>query len=511
MASFDPIDHFDPDAPPPRPTTPPVRRGFLVLLGVLTAAALLVYGIPYVAERAGYAYEAGRSRAASEALKHLDDDGIIGRSSALFRLAVVKVAPAVVNIRSWKAIAPRNPIRGGPQGDPMGRNLVPMGSGSGVVIDKDRGFVVTNHHVVRDADELFVRMGRGTEYPARVVGADEKTDLAVLQVSATLPVQAEWGDSDKLDVGDWVLAIGSPYMLDQTVTAGIVSATRRNNLPSFGDQYQDFVQTDAAVNPGNSGGPLIDLRGRVVGINTAILSPHENGQQGGNIGIGLAISSALARQVVEQLIKNGRVARGYIGVEISGVDRAEAARLGLPSDVRGAEIAGLDRDGPAAAAGLKAGDVIVRVGDAAVDDVPSLRNKVAALGAGAAVPLVYYRDGKKQQATITIGDWPILTALGLRLRDLDGERAEMLPGRPRRAVIIQEVLPNSVAQRAGLLPRLRIVAVGATPVSTKAECQAAAAALDPAAGIPLRIQAPDGSQVSVVLGGPRPGPRRRGE
>ncbi|MBX6316070.1 MAG: trypsin-like peptidase domain-containing protein, partial [Isosphaeraceae bacterium] len=311
MASYEPDDRFDPLGPPPRPTTPAVRRGFLVVLGFLGMLTLLVYGIPYVAERTGYAYEAGRSRAAADALKRLDAAGIIDKSSALFRMAVVKVAPAVVNIRNWR-YAPGAEGRGlpfGGGGGLLGRGLIPVGSGSGVVIDKRHGYIVTNHHVVKDADELIVRMGRGSEYRAKLVGADPKTDLAVLKVDAQLPADAPWADSDKADIGDWVLAIGSPFLLDQTVTAGIISATGRNNLPILErDTYQDFIQTDAAVNPGNSGGPLINLRGEIVGINTAIFSPiqTESGE-GGNVGIGLAISSNMAKRIVEQLIQNGRV------------------------------------------------------------------------------------------------------------------------------------------------------------------------------------------------------------
>ncbi len=190
--------------------------------------------------------------------------------------------------------------------------------GSGVIIDKEHGYIVTNNHVVKDADQIMVRLGPGDDVPATLVGADHKSDLAVLKVKADLNVQAEWGDSEKLDIGDWVLAIGSPLGFDHSVTAGIVSASERNVGMS---EYESFIQTDAAINPGNSGGPLINLAGQVVGINTAIVS-----KSGSYEGIGLAIPAAIARKVVESLIKGGKVVRGYLGVSIRPLDMAQCAK-----------------------------------------------------------------------------------------------------------------------------------------------------------------------------------------
>ncbi len=227
MASFNPQD-FGLDEPPPRPATPPVRRGFLVVLLVLSFLAALVYGIPHVAEQSGYACETGRSRTAMEALEKLDKAGVISRSSALFRLATTAVAPAVVHIQTRRLRRdpgiPGMPLGGGQR---FGRGLETMGLGSGFIIDKENGYVVTNNHVIKDADEIVVRLSHGLDVPARLVGADPKSDLAVLKIKADLKVAAAWGDSDKLDIGDWVLAIGSPFAIDRTVTAGIVSATER--------------------------------------------------------------------------------------------------------------------------------------------------------------------------------------------------------------------------------------------------------------------------------------------
>jgi len=398
MASFDLPNHFDPLEPPPRPTTPPVRWGFLIVLAILSLAACLVYGIPYVAERTGYAWEAGRARAASEALARLDKKGIIDEASALFREATVAVAPAVVNVNTEHAVAGRMGVR-------------EFDLGSGVVIDKENGFIVTNHHVVKGADDISVKLGRGSAMPAHLVGADPQTDLAVIQVRGPLPVAAQWGDSDALDVGDWVLAIGSPFALDRTVTAGIVSATGRNNLRNVGDNvYQDFIQTDAAINPGNSGGPLVDLRGKVVGINTALL-----GETGGFQGIGLAISSTMAKRVVEQLIKQGRVSRGYLGILMDPLDEASASKLGLKAS-HGIVVKNIDPESPAAAAGLRIGDVLVGLDGKEVDDLLAFRNRIASTPSGTKVPVDFFRDGKQQSVEVTVGELPPLNAVDQRFR-----------------------------------------------------------------------------------------------
>ena len=306
----------------------------------------------------------------------------------MFRLATTAVSPAVVNVQSF-----RNQGGLGPHGLPIGGGSSERGApgselGSGVIIDRANGYVVTNNHVVQDADRILVRLGPRYDVPAKLVGADPKTDLAVLQVKADLKVQAQWGDSEKLAIGDWVLAIGSPLGFDHSVTAGIVSATERNDLRIA--EYESFIQTDAAINPGNSGGPLIDLGGKVIGINTAIIT-----QSGGYEGIGLAIPSSLARRIVESLIKEGKVVRGYLGVAIRPVDGELAKALKLPEN-RGAMIMSVLPDSPAGRAKLQAGDVIVKLAGRAVDDPTSLRYVTAELGSGVHVPLVYYRDGAER-------------------------------------------------------------------------------------------------------------------
>ena len=515
MASFEPQD-FGLDDPPPRPTTPPVRRVFLLVLLALCLAAGLVYGIPYVAERTGYAWESGRSKAASEALLKLDKAGVVSNASALFRMATVAVSPAVVNIQTQRfrreGAVPGMPLGGG--ANRFGRgNLESFGIGSGVVIDRDRGFVVTNNHVIQGADQITVRLSQGAEVAARLVGADPKSDLAVLQVRTSLKVAAEWGDSDKLAVGDWVLAIGSPFMLDHTVTAGIVSATGRNNLALPGMEegaYQDFVQTDAAINPGNSGGPLVDLNGKVVGINTAILTGATfrggEGVSGGFEGIGLAIPAAMARRVVDALIKDGKVERGFLGVRLQPLNEQLAKQLKTP-DTRGALIAGVQPGSAADHAGLKTGDVIVKLDGKEVNDPNALRNRVAEIAPGSEIPVEYLRGGTKDSVRVVVGRLggeavPVLTPFGFGVGELPpGEQ-----GGPLGAVVVNELVKGSPAARSGLRLGVKLKTVGGTEVHTREEFEKATARFNPARGLPLELELPDGTTVPVTIGG-NAGPR----
>jgi serine protease Do len=518
MESFDPQDFgLDEHLPPPRPTTPPVRRGFLMVLGVLCLVAAVVYGVPYVAEQTGYAWEAGRSKAASEALAKLEKAGVTANASALFRMATVKVSPAVVNIQAFKFGGGNEVLGVFGGGGRFNRREAGMSVGSGAVIDRQRGYIVTNNHVVNDADRITVRLSEGAEVRARLVGADPKTDLAVLQVSAPLKVAAEWGDSNKLSIGDWVLAIGSPYMLDHTVTIGIVSATGRNNLrlPGMDESaYQDFIQTDAAINPGNSGGPLVDINGRVVGINTAILTASSflRGddviQSGGFEGIGLAIPSDMARKVVDSLIKNGKVVRGFLGVGIQPLTPEMARGLKLPN-THGALIAGVQPGSPADKAGLQTGDVIVALAGKDIPDPTTLRLRTAETEPGTEVQVDYYRGGARHTTKVVVGELgggqtpPALRGLGFHVIE-----APPAQGRRSPQLIIDQVYRGSLAARAGLRPGFRVLAVGSTEVNTLAEFEKAVAAADPAQGLTLRVRSPDGQTFVLTLGGEEQQPNR---
>ena len=492
MSQFD--DEPIPTAVPPRPSTPTVRRGFLLVLAGLSLAALVVYGVPFVAFRVGLAYEAGRAQAATEMLRVLDEAGVVNRSSALFRAATVAVAPAVVNIQCLKDM----PI------GPRQRGLRAVSAGSGVVIDKARGYIVTNGHVVNGADEISIRLGQGVEYSARLVGADAMTDLAVLKVDAPLQVEARWGDVSKLQIGDWVLAIGSPFQLEQSVTAGIVSALGRRNLHLIGEGsgYEDFIQTDAAINPGNSGGPLVDLRGEVVGINAAILSPSgpDLDSKGGNVGIGFAISADLARDVVAQLIAKGRVTRGYLGVFLEPLRPEDAARLKLETP-RGALVAGVEPDGPADRIGLQRGDVVVGFDGAPVVDMTEFRNRTARIEAGSEATIAYVRDGHRETATVRVAEMPTLLGLGLQLADVEVEATEGVESRP----FIVGVQPASPADRAGLARGMIVLAVANRSVNNRAEAETSAARLDPAEGVTILVLEPPGRKRSYQIGGPAPG------
>jgi serine protease Do len=500
MASFNPQDHgFGFDEPPPRPTTPPVRRGFLIVLFLLSLAALIVYGGTYLAERIGYAWEAGRARAAMDALGKLDKAGAVSQASSLFRLAVTAVSPAVVMVQA------QHERRRGDAGLPVGGN--PLGPGfqggelgSGVIIDKTRGFVVTNYHVIKEAERIMVRLGPRDDVPARLVGADPKSDLAVVQIRAALKVQAEWGDSDQLDIGDWVLAIGSPLGFDHSVTAGIVSATERNDLRIA--DYESFIQTDAAINPGNSGGPLINLAGKVVGINTAIIS-----RSGGYEGIGLAIPSSLARKVVSGLIKDGKVIRGYLGVVMDPLDAETARKLRLP-DQRGVLIARVQPGSPAAASGLRRGDVIVKLANHEVSEPAELRILTAGLDAGSQVPLVFYREGAPQTVNVKISelpDVPEAAFLGFHVHEVpNGE------GKP--ALEVDRVEPGSPAFQSGLRPGARVIGVGPNSVGSMAEFEMAVRRFDPERGLPLFVLSPGaGKPTFLGIGGRSPVNRFRNE
>jgi Do/DeqQ family serine protease len=328
-------------------------------------------------------------------------------SVALPSLApVIKVtAPAVVNIATRGTLTERvagNPLRE----DPYFRRFfnVPEGgqvrvrqfqsAGSGVIVDAKSGYIVTNRHVIENASEITVTLLDNRRFEARVVGADEGTDLAVLKVSETHLVQMPLGDSSHLEVGDWVVAIGNPFGLKHTVTVGIVSALGRTGLHPHG--YEDFIQTDASINPGNSGGALVNLNGELIGINSAILS-----KDGGNIGIGFAIPVNMVKAVMEQLITYGEVKRGVVGIKLRDLtpEAAESLRL---VNARGVEISEVAPGSAADRADIKVGDVAVSMNGVALESAAQLRNGLALLRVGQSVEIRLLRDGAERSVTLTI-------------------------------------------------------------------------------------------------------------
>ncbi len=279
-----------------------------------------------------------------------------------------------------------------------------QGLGSGVIVSAD-GYILTNNHVIDGADEVLVSLGDRREFEATIVGSDAKTDVAVLKIDADGLPSATLTDSDEIRVGDIVFALGNPLNIGQTVTMGIVSATGRTRIGLLGgDSYENFIQTDAAINQGNSGGPLVDAKGRVIGINTAILSART----GGNIGIGFAIPVNMASNVMQSLITEGRVARGFIGVSIDDVTHDKAEELGLER-AEGALVVEVVSDRPGDRAGLRSDDVIVEVNGRSIPSASALRLMISQTPPGTVVEVAYYRDGERRETEIELGDLDQLT------------------------------------------------------------------------------------------------------
>jgi serine protease Do len=381
--------------------TPPERRlaRLLWILGVLCLGLVL----PYLAEQVQYSITRGQLRAradaAAEDLEKLGKNTElvkISDTSRAFRDVAKRVEPCVVHIDTVQAegrsgVAPTD-----------GWNLhfgqrVLEGQGSGVIVDAENGYVLTNFHVLQGADAIVVRLSDGRSISGSdvgVVGVDQATDLAVLQLNASNLIGIPWGDSQSLEVGDWVLAVGNPYGLDRTVTSGIVSAKQRRGVSGPG--YQEFLQTDAAVNPGNSGGPLVDIEGKLVGITTAIVGRAYQG-------ISFAIPSELAKEVYEGLKSHGSVSRGFLGVQLEPLDAAVAKQLGL-ENVQGALVTDVIDSSPAAKAGLQEGDVIVEWNGQKIVDGAELPLLVARTGIGKAVKVVVFRDRQKLTLDVTVGE-----------------------------------------------------------------------------------------------------------
>jgi len=339
------------------------------------------------------------------ALKHGTPDREVTRVAAAgsYADAVAGAAPAVVNVYTTKEVQrrqkPVDPLYRYFFGDPRGGADRVASLGSGVIATAD-GYILTNNHVVQAADEIAVALADGRQFAARLVGADPESDLAVLKVDATgLPV-ITFGHDDVLKVGDIVLAIGNPFDVGQTVTMGIVSALGRTNLGI--NTYENFIQTDAAINQGNSGGALVDASGNLVGINTAIFS-----RTGGSIGIGFAIPATLVRQVMNDLIKTGKVTRGYFGVEPEDVT-PEAAELLKLTRIDGVLLKGVQRASPAGRAGLEPGDVIVAINGEKVANSQKMLNQIAQLPPGSSASVRIVRSGKEVEVPVMVGERPTL-------------------------------------------------------------------------------------------------------
>jgi serine protease Do len=417
--------------------------------------------------------------------------------SQAFADVAKQVDPAIVSITTEATVMPAG--RGfDPFDDPFFRQFFPpshpriprsqkqQSLGSGVIVNPN-GTILTNNHVVDRADKITVVLSDGRKFPARVVGKDPESDIAVVRIDAGgLPI-ARLGDSDKLQIGEWVLALGNPFNLSHTVTAGIVSA-RGRNLDGLDSRFQDFIQTDAAINPGNSGGALVNMDGEVVGINTAIESPT-----GVYVGYGFAIPINMARRVMESLIASGKVSRGWLGVTIDNIPEEASSTLGLKSQ-EGAIVSEVHEDTPAQKAGVQTGDVIVAVNGKPIKDRDDLVKTIAATDPGRPVSLKVVREKKEVTIFVTLGERPPMgklaamggreesasaQALGIEVQDLTPDLAEQFGYKGQAGVVITGIAEDSPAAEARLREGDLIKSVGQRPVKSAAEFRRALSTLKP--------------------------------
>jgi len=448
-------------------------------------------------------------------------------SSNSFSGIVNRVEPAVVNIATTQVIdrrSRRHRSQGdddpsedfffhffdgqpgvGPQQVEPERSL-----GSGVILDKS-GYILTNNHVVEQASKIQVQLnGNTTKYTARLIGTDEESDLAVIKIDAGKDlVFAKLGNSDGVQVGDWVLAIGSPFGLQATVTAGIISAKDRSGMSNH--QFQRFIQTDAAINPGNSGGPLVDMAGQVIGINTAILTGSR-----GYEGVGFAMPSNTAINVYDQLVKNGRVTRGSIGVQFQeelGTNQITLKSLGAPY---GVVIEAVEPGSPAEKAGLKGGDVISSINGLPIKTGNDLVNPIAAAPIGSKVKISYYRDKQVHETAATVEDRTHVfpntagrvnstpddstpTEFGLRVESLTPEKAQHVGVDAQKGVLVSEVEPTSFADDIGFTAGDVIIEVNGQSVSTVEQYRAAVSKLTPGQNVVFKVLRRNGTTSGRVM------------
>jgi len=388
-----------------------------------------------------------------------------------------EVTPAVVNISvTGRAAVPQNPLLN----DPYFRRFFDMpdqpqtrpvqSAGSGVIIDAADGYILTNHHVVKDAEEVTIVLQDRREIPAKVIGSDAATDIALLQIDAAGLKAVPISDSDTLRVGDYVAAIGNPFGIGQTVTTGIVSALSRQTGINA-DGYEDFIQTDASINPGNSGGALVDYKGNLVGINSAIISPA-----GGNVGIGFAVPINMAMSIVEQLLEYGEIRRGMLGVRITDLtpDVVEALDLEVSA---GAVVSSVEPDSPAQAEGIEAGDVIVAVDEHIIKSASDLRNTIGLTRAGEEVTIGLVRENRRLDFDVRIGNAGTTAEAGIRTDErsvLEGAQLSNIPESHEAYGEVQGVLVSAIEQgsrayRSGLEAGDIITAVNRQPVSSRSQ------------------------------------------
>jgi serine protease Do len=436
------------------------------------------------------------SSSSAEAQKAAPTKQMMGDISQAFEQAAQKVSPSVVAITAEQSVEVQSPF-GMPDDSlkdffgedffkrffgqvPQEQRRTVRSLGSGVIVSSD-GTILTNNHVVENADKLFVVIGDHTNYPAKVIGTDPQTDVAVIRIDAKNLPAAALGNSDDIKVGQWVIAIGNPFQLMHTVTAGIISAKGRSSV-GLAD-YEDFFQTDASINPGNSGGALADLNGNVIGINTAIASPS-----GGNIGIGFAIPINMARQVMDSLISKGEVVRGYMALVPQDIDENLARALNLKS-TEGVLVGDVTAGGPADKGGIKRGDVITSFDGKKVKDSTELRMMIAETAPQTKVKVGLLRQGREMEVDVTLAERPrqrqeptrapeapegqTSEKLGLTVQDLTPDIAKQLGYEKEKGVLVADVASGSPAEDAGLQRGDLIKEVNREPVENVREFERA--------------------------------------
>ena len=414
-------------------------------------------------------------------------DGLqtLRETSKAFTAVAKEAIPAVVSVYVERTVEASSPYGfGSPFEDeffrrffgyrnrPAPERRIQRGQGSGFIVSPD-GYVLSNNHVVGQSDKILVTLNDGREFEAKLIGADPKSDVALIKIEAddlpTIPL----GDSDKLEIGEWVIAVGNPFRLAQTVTVGVVSAKGRA-VGILGEEggYEDFIQTDAAINPGNSGGPLLNLDGEAIGMNTAIYS-----ESGGYMGIGFAIPINIARFIKDQLVNGGKIVRGYVGVGTSrfGLTQELAREFGLESN-HGALIAIVTPDSPAEEAGLQPDDIVLEVDGKEVRDWEAFRTMIGMKKPGTTVKLLVWRDGKKRTIPVKIGSREEYAAaegrsnrLGIQVQELDERLAREFGYERGQGVIVTEVSPDSSAYEVGIRPGMLILSVNRRRVQSVEE------------------------------------------
>jgi serine protease Do len=434
------------------------------------------------------------------------------KASRAFVAIAKAVQPAVVNINTVRVIKqsrgemPGSPFGGNPFGDDLFRRFFgdPQGQqrpqefrrqglGSGMIIDAKEGYILTNNHVVAEADEIKVTLADGRDFEAEVVGTDPQTDVGVVKLKSPPDdlVQVRLGDSDVVEVGDWAIAVGNPFGLSQTVTVGIISAKGRANVNVV--DFEDFIQTDAAINPGNSGGPLLSVDGSVIGVNTAIFS-----RSGGYQGIGFTIPSNMARQVMEKLIKGEKIQRGFLGVYLQDLTKELAKNFGIDT-TEGALISQVMPDSPADKAGFKTGDVVVEMDGKPVKTVHTLRNRVAFSPVGDEVKFVIMREGKKTTLTVTLGERPddrqvkapeedSTTTLGVAVANLTAERKQQYRTESTSGVVVTKVEGDGLAAKVGIREGDVILEMNRTTIADIDDFKKTAESLKEDAGILFLVE-----------------------